>query len=268
MTQPAIYLRSGNIFFRFLFYFERGSISTIALNSSADPALATALAAFVSSAFIWVFLAFFVAHIVKHSFQSPDIIPLDQVQATPEQLASAYNDFIAHAIDLDEPTTAIYIRGKQNSAPAPPPSRLSFFSMLGKENNKTVASIRAVPNELILWPQVWETANVIGHTELDYTGNKQGKGAFFIRKLTRLSTLQWSPAAHQSSTLIFRLKKVTVTLLLLLLVPPKMQPSLYRRSRTGAILSNMSARTPLWHSITFRLQTLVLVMLNLRRNLD
>ena len=121
MTQSAIYLRSGNTFFRFFFFdFERGSISTIALNSSTDSALATALAAFVSRSFIWVFLAFCFAHIVKYSFQSPDIIPLDRVQATPAQLASAYNDFIAQAIDLDEPTTAVYIRGKQNSAPQPP----------------------------------------------------------------------------------------------------------------------------------------------------
>ena len=83
----------------------------------------------------------------------------------------------------------------------------------------------------------------------------------------KIFVFQWSSAVHQSSTLLFRLKKVTVTLPSLLPVQPQMQHLLYRRSRTGVILSNMLARTPLWDSITFRLLTLVLVTLNLRRNL-
>ena len=51
MTQPVIYLRSGKYFLFFLRDFEEGHNihPYIALNSSADPALATTLAAFVSS---------------------------------------------------------------------------------------------------------------------------------------------------------------------------------------------------------------------------
>jgi len=123
----------------------------IALNSSKNTALATTLAAFVN-----LFkLALSFTLLKNFCPQSPDIIPLDQVKATPVQLVSAYNYFIAHAIDLDEPGTLIYIRGKQD------------------DGSQAVASLRAVPNELILWPQFWGTANVIGKTgfELDPTIN-------------------------------------------------------------------------------------------------
>ena len=134
------------------------------------------------------------------------------------QLASAYNSFVAHAIDSDEPTTSVYIRGKQNSVPQAP-SRLSIFSLRSKEN-KSVASLRAVPNELILWPQVWETANVIGHTELDYTSQKQGKDLvlnstslegtehpkFFFLVVVGSAPIQYSPIpteeGHSHATLI------------------------------------------------------------------
>ena len=110
------------------------------------------------------------AYIVNLCLQSPDIIPLDQVQVNPVQLVSTYNNFVAHTIDLDEPTTSVYIRGKQSLGPQ-------------AVANPTLVSLRAVPNELILWPQVWEAANVIGHTELDYTGYKQGKAFFLTRQV-------------------------------------------------------------------------------------
>ena len=184
----------------------------LALNSGENP---TTLAAFVCI-YSPCYQVSRLANIVNLYLQSPDIIPLDQVQANPVQLVSTYNDFVAHTIDLDEPITSVYIRGKQSigSQAVAIPTRVS---------------LRAVPNELILWPQVWETADVIGHTELDYTGYKQGNGSFFFfsfNKFKGLSTqnfrFQWSSAVHQFSTLLFRLKKVTVTLLSLLLVQPQM----------------------------------------------
>ncbi|KAF8800412.1 hypothetical protein BYT27DRAFT_7200321 [Phlegmacium glaucopus] len=103
-----------------------------ALNSGKNTALATTLAAF-----------------------SPDIIPLDQVKATPAQLVSSYSYFVAHTIDLDEPGTLIYVRGKQH------------------DESQVIASLRAVPNELVLWPQLWGSANVIGQIgfKLDSTIN-------------------------------------------------------------------------------------------------
>ncbi|KAF8800414.1 hypothetical protein BYT27DRAFT_7148740 [Phlegmacium glaucopus] len=103
-----------------------------ALNVGKNTALATTLAAFC-----------------------PDIIPLDQVKTTPAELVSAYNHFIAHPIDLDEPSTLVYIRGKQH------------------DESQVITSLRAVPNELVLWPQLWGSANVIGQTgfKLDSTIN-------------------------------------------------------------------------------------------------
>jgi len=68
---------------------------------------------------------------------------------------------------LDEPATSIYIRGKQG------------------DGSQSIASLHAVPNELVLWPQVWESANVVGKTgfELDPSINhSQGKALFTICK--------------------------------------------------------------------------------------
>ena len=102
--------------------------------------------------------------------------------------------------------------------------------------------------------------------KLDHTGYKQGKLLSFSSWGTDTKCHQWPLAVRQSSTPLFPLKRVTATLLWLLPVQLQMQRSLYQRSRTGVISLNMSARIPLWHSIMFKLQTLVLITLNLLKN--
>lgn len=113
---------------------------------------------------------------------SPDIIPLDQVKASAAQLVSSYNDFIAHSIDLDEPTTLVYIRGKQSEASA----------------NLALANLRAVPNELVLWPQVWETASVIGHTGFGLNSTYIAVGGAPIQ----YSPIPISGEGHSHATLV------------------------------------------------------------------
>ena len=95
------------------------------------------------------------------------------MKATPSQLVSSYNSFVAHTIDLDEPSTLVYIRGKQ------------------RDGSQSIVTLRAVPNELVLWPQVWGSAKVIGQTgfELDETINhNQGmKQSFYYLQIEELT---------------------------------------------------------------------------------
>ena len=160
--------------------------------------------------------------------------PHKQVKATKAQLVSSYNYFVAHTIDLDEPSTLIYIRGKQHGS-------------------QSIASLRAVPNELVLWPQIWGSANVIGKTgfELDTTINhNHGKEALllFARRTDTNCYLSQSPSVlRQYSTPRSQFQAKTVIVMLLSLPHPQspIRSSLCHRSKTGVISSNTSARIPL-----------------------
>lgn len=84
---------------------------------------------------------------------SPDIIPLGQTQPDHEDLIISYDHFIAHDIDTDEAKTHIYLRGK---------------AVINKAVGgvETQVSLKAIPNELILWPQAWTSAADLGQVVL------------------------------------------------------------------------------------------------------
>ena len=87
------------------------------------------------------------------SSQTPDIIPLDQIEATPDEIAACYKHFVSHTIDRDEPSTLIYIRAKASSA--------SSFS-------STEVYLYAMENQLVLWPNdVASQARYIGSATLE-----------------------------------------------------------------------------------------------------
>ncbi|OSX63094.1 hypothetical protein POSPLADRAFT_1056444 [Postia placenta MAD-698-R-SB12] len=95
---------------------------------------------------------------------SPDIIPLGQTQPKHEDLISSYDQFIAHDIDIDEAKTRIYIRGK---------AVISKYT----RGIETQVSLKAIPNELILWPQAWTSAADLGQVVLK--ASKDGEGTSF-----------------------------------------------------------------------------------------
>ena len=85
----------------------------LALNSGENTdSLATTLAAFVCICSSWYQVSR-LAYIANCTHRA-QAIPPDQVQVNPVQLVFIYNDFVMHTIDLDEPTTSAYIRGKQS----------------------------------------------------------------------------------------------------------------------------------------------------------
>ncbi|CCM04667.1 uncharacterized protein FIBRA_06853 [Fibroporia radiculosa] len=84
---------------------------------------------------------------------SPDIIPLSHTNAKPATLAAAHEHFLAHAVDPAEPRTAIYVRGRSAVA-------------TGHGCLRHTVGLRAVPSELVLWPQAWEAAAPLGTVEL------------------------------------------------------------------------------------------------------
>ncbi|CCM06526.1 uncharacterized protein FIBRA_08799 [Fibroporia radiculosa] len=93
---------------------------------------------------------------------SPDVIPLSHTLVDPDALIKSYDQFIAHDIDPDDASTPIYLRGKA--------------VVRGKgcpEHVTTTVSLRAIQNELLLWPQVWEDASPFGSKTL--TASKDGE---------------------------------------------------------------------------------------------
>ncbi|KAF9804290.1 hypothetical protein IEO21_09433 [Rhodonia placenta] len=91
---------------------------------------------------------------------SSDIIPLGHTQPDAATLVAAYDHFIAHEIDPSESKTRIYLRGK------------AVINGTAKEV-ETQVSLKAIPNELILWPQAWENAAQIGQATL--SASKDGE---------------------------------------------------------------------------------------------
>ncbi|OSX63083.1 hypothetical protein POSPLADRAFT_1056431 [Postia placenta MAD-698-R-SB12] len=91
---------------------------------------------------------------------SPDIIPMGLTRPDHDALIAAYDEFIAHDIDSTESKTRIYLRGKA----------------IVKDTSSAVeteVTLKAVPNELILWPQAWVNAPVVGHSTL--SASKDGE---------------------------------------------------------------------------------------------
>ncbi|KAF8149592.1 hypothetical protein K438DRAFT_1988847 [Mycena galopus ATCC 62051] len=83
---------------------------------------------------------------------TPDIIPLDQVSATPNEIAVSYKHFVSHAIDLEEKSTLVYLRAKAADAPhSTPPPKVDLYAM---------------ENHLVPWPQLLQLAQHVGSTEL------------------------------------------------------------------------------------------------------
>ncbi|KAF8146825.1 hypothetical protein K438DRAFT_2091849, partial [Mycena galopus ATCC 62051] len=83
---------------------------------------------------------------------TPDIIPLDQVSATPNEIAVSYKHFVSHAIDLEEKSTLVYLRAKAADAPhSTPPPKVDLYAM---------------ENHLVSWPQLLQLAQHVGSTEL------------------------------------------------------------------------------------------------------
>ncbi|KAL6310251.1 hypothetical protein BKA93DRAFT_820700 [Sparassis latifolia] len=81
---------------------------------------------------------------------SPDIVPLGDTHVPTADIAVTYDHFIAHEVEPNERNSLIYVRGRA----------------LKSTQVDTVISLRAVQNELILWPQIWEQAPVVGETVL------------------------------------------------------------------------------------------------------
>ncbi|CCM04263.1 uncharacterized protein FIBRA_06432 [Fibroporia radiculosa] len=83
---------------------------------------------------------------------SPDIIPLGG-DADPANLVASYEQFIAHDVDPDDGSTPVYLRGE------------AVVSSGSGPVEETV-TLRAVQNELILWPQIWENVKGFGNAQL------------------------------------------------------------------------------------------------------
>ncbi|KDQ65007.1 hypothetical protein JAAARDRAFT_146326 [Jaapia argillacea MUCL 33604] len=71
-----------------------------------------------------------------YPLQSPDIIPLFGKNVSPHALTDEYKSFVSMNLQPNDDNN-IYVRG------------------IASEKAQTVFTLRAVPSELILWPQVW-----------------------------------------------------------------------------------------------------------------
>ncbi|KIJ63960.1 hypothetical protein HYDPIDRAFT_28856 [Hydnomerulius pinastri MD-312] len=78
------------------------------------------------------------------SFKSPDIIPHYGKGISVDSLKSSYDDFISFPIQPND-FNNVYIRAFAPEIPI----------------QSTAVTLRAVPNELILWPQVWNKAPIL-----------------------------------------------------------------------------------------------------------
>jgi len=83
-------------------------------------------------------------------------MPSDKITAT-------YDHFVAHNVDPDDYSTLIYVRGK-----AVMKNHQSLKPLV------SVLTLRAVPNELVLWPQAWEHVEPLGQSILDANSDGQG----------------------------------------------------------------------------------------------
>jgi hypothetical protein len=80
------------------------------------------------------------------SVQSPDIIPLFGNDPTPSQLTDEYKNFVSLPLQPYD-NNNIYVRG------------ITVES--ASESFDTAITLRAVPSELILWPQVWTSSSIL-----------------------------------------------------------------------------------------------------------
>ena len=89
------------------------------------------------------------------------------------KITATYDHFVAHNVDPDDSATLIYVRGK-----AVIKNHKSLNPLV------SVLTLRAVPNELVLWPQAWEHVEPLGQSI--FNAKSDGQSTLSISFL-------WSP---------------------------------------------------------------------------